>query len=202
MNPVSMSHRRVRASAAACGVLIAGLAPAPAAAQTTASTPPVVGESLLENTFGPLFANSFKHHHHRFSRHARLSAHGRAIAPEGAPLRIRRLIRAANRITFTPYVWGGGHGSFQASGYDCSGSVSYALHGAGVLGTPEASGALTAYGRPGPGRWVTIYANGGHVYMTVAGLRYDTSAHGVGGSRWTRDQRGGSGYIVRHPAGL
>ena len=163
--------------------------------------PPVIGESLLPDTLGPLFALGQKHHRHH-GRHARLSAHGRAIAPDGAPLRIRRLIRAANHITFTPYVWGGGHGSFQASGYDCSGSVSYALHGAGVLGTPEASGALSAYGRPGPGRWVTIYANGGHVYMTVAGLRFDTSAHGVSGSRWTRELRGGEGYVVRHPAGL
>lgn len=87
-----------------------------------------------------------------------------------------RLRRAGNRIATRPYVWGGGHGSFKATGYDCSGSVSYVLHGAGLLDAPLASGGLATYGEPGPGKHVTIYANGGHVFMTINGRRYDTSA--------------------------
>jgi hypothetical protein len=132
----------------------------------------------------------------------RLSAHHRAYVPSGAPTRVRRLIRAANRIARTPYVWGGGHGTWRAAGYDCSGSVSYALHGAGLLNRAATSGDLVAFGRPGKGRWITIYANGGHAYMMVAGVRYDTSARSSAGSRWTSALRGSGGYVARHPAGL
>jgi hypothetical protein len=139
---------------------------------------------------------------HHSTRRARLTAHGRALVPAGAPLKVRRLIRAGNRIARTPYVWGGGHGSWSAAGYDCSGSVGYALHGARLLNQAVTSGALTSFGRAGRGRWVTIYANGGHVYMVVAGLRFDTSARNETGSRWTRAVRASGGYTVRHPAGL
>ena len=141
-------------------------------------------------------------HRHHHTRRARITATGRAIAPAGAPLAVKRIIRAGNRIAHTPYVWGGGHGSWSASGYDCSGSVGYALHGARLISQAVTSGALTTFGRSGPGRWVTIYANGGHVYMTVAGLRFDTSARDDTGSRWTRAERSPAGYTVRHPAGL
>ncbi|MGI8863436.1 MAG: peptidoglycan-binding protein [Solirubrobacteraceae bacterium] len=133
---------------------------------------------------------------------ARIS-NGLAIAPADAPASVRAVIAAGNRIAFTPYVWGGGHGSWNDSGYDCSGSVSYALHGGGLLSSPEDSGTLESYGRSGPGTWITIWANGGHVYMYVAGLRFDTSAQGeTGGSRWTRQGRSNSGYVERHPSGL
>ncbi len=131
-----------------------------------------------------------------------LNRDGTASAPVDAPPSVRRLIAAGNQITFTPYVWGGGHGSWQARGYDCSGSVSYALHGGGLLSTSRTSGGLESYGRGGRGRWITLYANGGHVFMTVAGLRFDTSGRTGHESRWQRDTRSGAGYVVRHPAGL
>lgn len=136
------------------------------------------------------------------TRRLRLSGSGRAIVPADAPAAIKRLIRAGNRIARKPYVWGGGHGSWDAAGYDCSGSLSYALHAAGVLDTPLASGGLASYGKAGRGKWVTIYANGGHTYMVVAGLRFDTTAFKQTGSRWARDTRSEGGYVVRHPAGL
>jgi hypothetical protein len=116
--------------------------------------------------------------------------------------RLTRLIRAANRIATAPYRYGGGHGSYHDSGYDCSGSVSYALHFAGLLRTPLDSSGLESYGEPGPGRHVTIYANAGHAYMTVDGRRFDTSAIRETGSRWTSTSRSSSGYVVRHPRGL
>jgi cell wall-associated NlpC family hydrolase len=114
-----------------------------------------------------------------------------------------RLRRAGDRIATRPYAYGGGHGSFQAAGYDCSGSVSYVLHGAGLLSRPLASGDFTAYGEPGPGRHVTVYANGGHAFMVIDGRRYDTSAMSQsGGSRWATAPRSSAGYVARHPAGL
>ena len=115
---------------------------------------------------------------------------------------IAGMIAAGNRIATTPYIYGGGHSSFNAAGYDCSGSVSYVLHGGGVLGSPLDSTAFMSWGEPGPGRHVTIYANSGHAYMVINGRRYDTSAVSETGSRWTRTMRSSSGYVVRHPAGL
>ena len=113
-----------------------------------------------------------------------------------------RVIAAANRIAGSPYKYGGGHGSFNDSGYDCSGSVSYALHGGGLLNAPRASGGFTSYGAPGPGRRITIYASSGHMYMVVDGRRFDTSARSQTGNRWTSEQRSTAGYAVRHPVGL
>lgn len=128
---------------------------------------------------------------------------GLAVAPSDAPASVEDVIAAANKIAFKPYIYGGGHGSFNDSGYDCSGSVSYALHGGGLLSSPEDSSQLESYGSAGRGTWITIYANAGHTYMMVAGLRFDTSAQDSGrGSRWTTQGRSGSGYVVRHPSGL
>jgi len=115
---------------------------------------------------------------------------------------IHRLVRAANRIATMPYKYGGGHGTYHDSGYDCSGSVSYALHFAGLLRTPLDSSGLMSYGLRGRGRHITIYANAGHAYMTVDGRRFDTSAIRETGSRWTSTARSSSGYVVRHPPGL
>jgi hypothetical protein len=112
------------------------------------------------------------------------------------------VVAAANRIAGTPYKYGGGHGSFNDSGYDCSGSVSYALHGGGLLGTPLDSSGFMSYGASGPGKRITIYANPGHVYMVIDGRRFDTSARRETGSRWSGTQRGSGGYVVRHPRGL
>ena len=121
----------------------------------------------------------------------------------GGRLRVvQRVIAAGDRIAGTPYKWGGGHGSFSDWGYDCSGSVSYALHGGGLLRSPLSSGDFESYGQPGPGRRITIYANSGHVYMVVDGRRFDTSARRITGSRWTSEMRSTAGYVVRHPAGL
>jgi hypothetical protein len=134
---------------------------------------------------------------------ATLTPDGLAVAPANAPQAVQQVIAAGNRIAFKPYIYGGGHGSFNAAGYDCSGSVSYALHGGHLLTTPEDSGELESYGSAGPGQWITIWANGGHTYMYVAGLRFDTSAQSsTGGSRWTKSKRSNAGYVERHPAGL
>jgi cell wall-associated NlpC family hydrolase len=132
-----------------------------------------------------------------------LNSDGTVSAPASAPDAVKNAIAAANKIAFTPYVFGGGHGSFTSSGYDCSGSVSYALHGGGLLSSPEDSSQLESYGSSGPGQWITIWANSGHTYMQIAGLFYDTSgAPGRGGDRWsTKNPSGTSGYIVRHPTG-
>lgn len=116
--------------------------------------------------------------------------------------RIHRLIRAANRIATAPYRYGGGHGSYRDSGYDCSGSISYALHYAGLLRTSLDSSGFMSYGLPGRGRHITIYAHSGHAYMVVDGRRFDTSAISETGSRWTRTHRSSAGYVVRHPPGL
>jgi len=115
---------------------------------------------------------------------------------------VSRIISAGDEIATRPYVFGGGHGSFQSEGYDCSGSVSYALHGAGLLSSPEDSSALESYGEPGPGRYITIYANAEHAYMVVDGKRFDTVALQEGGSRWGGPSSDGGGFVERHPAGL
>ncbi len=120
----------------------------------------------------------------------------------GIPIRVSRAIAAANRIARAPYVYGGGHASFTSSSYDCSGSLSYVLHAAVRLRRPLDSSGLATYGSPGPGRFITIYANPGHAFMVIRGRRYDTSARGAGGSRWTSTMRGTAGYTVRHPPGL
>jgi peptidoglycan hydrolase-like protein with peptidoglycan-binding domain len=115
---------------------------------------------------------------------------------------IARVIAAADEIATRPYVWGGGHGSFESEGYDCSGSVSYALHGGGLLSSPEDSTGLESYGEPGPGRYITIYANAEHAYMVIDGKRFDTVALAEDGSRWGGAGDDGGGFVERHPDGL
>jgi cell wall-associated NlpC family hydrolase len=128
---------------------------------------------------------------------------GIAVAPVDAPSVVAAVIQAGNAIARTPYKWGGGHGAWSDNGYDCSGSVSFALAGAGLLGEPLTSGQLMKYGAPGPGRWITIYANGTHTFMFVAGLRFDTSGRtGPLGTRWQPALRPTSGFVARHPPGL
>jgi cell wall-associated NlpC family hydrolase len=132
-----------------------------------------------------------------------LSPDGRtAVAPAGAPPQVVAAVAAANRITRKPYRYGGGHGRFEDSGYDCSGAVSYVLHGAGLLARTRDSSGLMRYGERGAGRWISVYAHGGHAYVVVAGLRFDTSGRGEEGPRWRPERRSGSGYTVRHPTGL
>ena len=127
---------------------------------------------------------------------------GMVQPPAGAPEAVRQVIAAGNAIATLPYIYGGGHASFHADGYDCSGSVSYALAAAGLVSSPMVSGDFESWGEAGPGRWITIYANAGHVWMEVAGWRFDTVALAESGTRWARGGGEFSGFVVRHPAGL
>jgi hypothetical protein len=126
-----------------------------------------------------------------------------ALAPAAAPAAVKRVIAAGNHIRTTPYIWGGGHLAWVANGYDCSGSVSYALHGGKLLESPLVSGSFMTWGEEGPGKWITIYANKAHVYMVVAGLRFDTGGdlEGETGPRWHTEPPYPKGFIVRHPVG-
>jgi peptidoglycan hydrolase CwlO-like protein len=124
-----------------------------------------------------------------------------ASAPEAAPEQVKGAIAAANAIAMTPYIWGGGHGSFESSGYDCSGAVSYALHGGGLLESPLDSTGLETWGEAGPGKWITVYANAEHAWMIIAGLAFDTV--GGPGPRWhSSPVDSPEGFIARHPPGL
>jgi membrane-bound lytic murein transglycosylase B len=131
-----------------------------------------------------------------------IQPNGLAAAPASAPPAVKAAIAAANSIATTPYVWGGGHASFYSYGYDCSGAVSFALYGAGLLDSPLTSGSLESYGEPGPGKWITIYANAEHTYMVIGGLRWDTVGDANGtGPRWHAEPPYPQGFVVRHPAG-
>jgi hypothetical protein len=127
---------------------------------------------------------------------------GIALPPLEAPDAVRQMIEAGNVIARTPYLWGGGHGKWVDTGYDCSGSVSFVLASAGYLEAPLASGPLMSWGEPGRGRWVTVYSHPGHVYMEVAGIRFDTSGARETGSRWQNELRSNAGFVARHPPGL
>jgi len=123
-----------------------------------------------------------------------------ASVPSAAPSAVAAAIEAANSIATTPYIWGGGHGSFESSGYDCSGAVSFALHGGGFLSSPLDSTGLETWGVPGPGKWITVYANAEHAWMIIAGLAFDTV--GGPGPRWhSSPVDSPSGFVARHPAG-
>jgi peptidoglycan hydrolase CwlO-like protein len=135
--------------------------------------------------------------------HATIDSNGDAIPPSNAPLAVRGAIAAANQIDDLPYIWGGGHGSFTASGYDCSGAVSFMLHGGGFLSSPLDSTGLEVWGDSGGGNWITVFANSGHAWAYVAGLRWDTGGPGGGnGPRWSTVMRDdASSFVARHPAG-
>jgi Putative peptidoglycan binding domain len=171
-----MSRRNQRAlqRSVARGETLPGYVPEP----EVPAAPPVSGETA---TIGP---------------------DGLAIAPASAPEAVKAMIDAGNRIHDKPYKYGGGHGRWNDTGYDCSGSMSYVLHAAGLLDTALDSTGFMRWGEPGPGQWVTNYANSGHSYMVIAGLRFDTSGRAGDGSRWDTEMRSAKGYTVRHPAGL
>ena len=174
-------------------LLVASLACAvPAMAQTGGAAPPGSTTTTTTTTTTPTAPGST----------AQLRPNGKALPPAGAPRQIRKAIKAGNRIHKKPYIWGGGHRAFKSSGYDCSGAVSYVLHAAGLLRSPLASGPLMTWGSPGIGSWITVYANSGHAWMTVAGLRFDTSSAGESlnqgsGPRWRSTMRSGTGYTAR-----
>ena len=133
---------------------------------------------------------------------ARLLANGMLIPPNSAPPKVKAVIAAANKIRTKPYIYGGGHARWYDRGYDCSGSVSFALHGGGFLESPLPSGPMEKWGEEGEGRWITVYANAGHAYAVIAGVRWDTSGDASGtGPRWHEDLRDNVGYVARHPTG-
>jgi hypothetical protein len=131
---------------------------------------------------------------------------GLAAAPMSAPAAVQQVVWAGNEIVGLPYIFGGGHASFDSPGYDCSGTVSFALHAGNLLATPEDSSEFMAWGSHGAGRWIAVFGNSGHAYMDVAGLRLDTSAAddptNQQGPRWRPLRSGNGGYTVRHPLGL
>ena len=146
---------------------------------------------------------------------AQLMPDGSAAAPADAPPEVQQAIWAANKIQDKPYIYGGGHRDFEAKGYDCSGTVSYALHGGALLDSPLDSGSFMRWGEAGVGQWITVYTNPGHAYAVIAGLRLDTSAAGVTrartfqhkkalerGPRWRPTERSSRGYKRRHPVGF
>jgi cell wall-associated NlpC family hydrolase len=138
---------------------------------------------------------------------ATLQSDGSAVAPSDAPRQVRKAINAGNRIRTKPYLWGGGHRKFNAKGYDCSGAISYVLHAAGMLKRPLSSGPFMRWASPGLGQWITVYANRGHMYAVIAGLRYDTSAVGESlnqgsGPRWRSTARSSTGYAARFYPGF
>jgi cell wall-associated NlpC family hydrolase len=128
---------------------------------------------------------------------------GIALPPPDAPQEVKDVVNNANLIVGRPYIWGGGHGSWYSYGYDCSGSVSFALFGGGMIPRPLTSSELEGWGAPGPGRWITVYANASHTFAEIAGLRWDTSGTESGsGPRWHLASRPTDGYVVRHPPGF
>ncbi len=194
MRSDTLSGRRKLALAGL--LLVASLAGAvPAMAQTGGAAPP--GSTTTTTTTTPTAPGGT----------AQLQSDGTALPPANAPRPVRKAIKAANRIHTKPYIWGGGHRSFRSKGYDCSGAVSYVLHAAGLLRSPLASGPLMRWGSPGVGSWITVYANRSHAWMTVAGLRFDTSGAGESlnqgsGPRWRFNLRSATGYAVRYYPGL
>jgi cell wall-associated NlpC family hydrolase len=129
---------------------------------------------------------------------------GRAIAPRNAPAAVKKVIAAANKIRSKPYIWGGGHARWWDAGYDCSGAVSYALHGGALLSSPLPSGPMESWGLAGKGRWITVYANAGHAYAVIAGLRWDTAGNTSGtGPRWHESTAAAASgrFVARHPEG-
>lgn len=175
--------------ATTCLAALAGTANA----QTTSAATTAGGGAVAGTPLSKLTAAGSK---------AKLTSTGLAIPPANAPAKVQAAIRAGNTIAKKPYKWGGGHALLNDSGYDCSGSVSYALRGGRLMTSAMASTGFMSWGRRGPGRWITIRAHGGHVYMLIAGLRFDTSARGIGGSRWTAQMRSPRGFVATHPAGL
>ncbi|MCX6855047.1 MAG: peptidoglycan endopeptidase [Verrucomicrobia bacterium] len=128
---------------------------------------------------------------------------GKAVPPAGLPKKVMQAISAGNEIVGKPYKYGGGHASFNDTGYDCSATVSYALHGAGLIDSVGTSGSLRKYGKSGAGKYITVYAKSGHTFIVIAGLRLDTGYNGENeGPKWSTRSRPIKGYVLRHPSGL
>src|SRR3954451_21470477 len=200
---------QLRYCIAAFACLVACAVPAVATARTTAGGDQSYTSSGGASPDDPQFKPHGK---------AMLLSNGQAIAPDDAPPQVKAIIEAGNKIATLPYVYGGGHNAkFSGRGYDCSGSVSYALHGGGLLDAPLDSSSFMSWGDKGPGSWITIYTNPGHAFMVIAGLRFDRSrrpptagaarhrprrSSSTTSSRWSTTMRPADGYKVRHPVGF
>ncbi len=186
-------------SAYLLAVVLIGVLAVPAAAQTVATPTSLMGGSAFGEA-NPADAL------HTAGEDAKLLANGKAAVPAGAPEAVQQAIAAANQIIGRPYVYGGGHRSFLSRGYDCSGTVSFALHGGDLLDGPLDSSSFLRWGASGRGDWITIYTNPGHMFVVIAGLRLDTSAagdpRGGKGPRWRPTLRSTAGFRARHPVGL
>jgi cell wall-associated NlpC family hydrolase len=194
----TLSHKRRLAVAGITALCVLALA-VPAAAQTGGSGPPG-GTTTTTTTTTPAPVGP--------PGKAKIRKDGTAVAPADAPPQIQSAIAAANAIHTMPYRWGGGHRSFSDTGYDCSGAVSYVLHAAGLLASPMTSGGFaSSWGVAGKGRWITVYGNASHVYMVVAGKRFDTSSGGDrwnqgSGPRWRKKKRAPAGYTQKYYPGF
>jgi cell wall-associated NlpC family hydrolase len=197
----TLSRRRRLAVAGITTLFVLAIA-VPAAAQTGGSGPPGSTTTTTPSTTSPTPAPVGP------PGKAKIRKDGTAVAPADAPPAIQSAIAAANAIHTMPYVWGGGHRTFFDSGYDCSGAVSYVLHAAGLLASPMTSGGLAqSWGVPGKGRWITVYGNASHVYMIVAGKRFDTSSGGDrwnqgSGPRWRKKKRRPVGFTQKYYPGF
>ena len=183
MDPATPSRRRLgRGLAAVAAVCAVAALPAPALADSGGIGGPGSGGS----NSGPAGKAKLRN--------------GLAVPPSNAPVRVKKVIRAANDIAKGKgYCMGGGHGSWRDNCYDCSGAVSYALHGGGFVNSPMPSGSYRNWGKRGKGKWITVYAHSGHMYAVIAGLRFDTSMTAGKGPGWSKDMRSSSGFSVRHP---
>lgn len=200
-------------------VVLALVVPTPVAAQSSAPGPDTGGAEYAPEAAAPAPAPGKPGAYTGptvAGTKAKLLRDGTAAAPAAAPPQVQQAVWAANTLQQKPYVYGGGHASFKANGYDCSGTVSFALNAAGLLKSPLDSGSFMRWGESGKGSWITVYTHSGHAYVVIAGLRLDTSSAGVtgrGGRRWARSatERGprwrptgrpSAGFTLRHPAGL
>jgi hypothetical protein len=188
--PVDRLHRHPRAVDPAAG-LPAGVSPATPA---DARLPRPVSDAEIRRE---LAASGIP-----AGNRAALTPDGLAVAPLAAPATVQSVIDAGNQIARLPYRYGGGHQAWVDTAYDCSASISFAFAAAGLISAPMVSGELAQWGDPGPGRWITVFANGGHTFMYVAGLRFDTGGLAATGSRWQAAGRDTAGFAVRHPPGL
>jgi hypothetical protein len=168
--------------------------------------PPVVLILALILRGSQLYAATFPESGPTIASSRAALRNGIALAPADAPLAVKRAIWAANQLRSKPYRYGGGHRSFRDSAYDCSGTVSYALGGAGLISSPLSSSDFRRYGERGQGRWITVYARNGHTFAVIAGLRLDTtpgeSSRYRWAPRWQTSTRGPAGFEARHPVGL
>ncbi len=169
--------------------------------QTTATSPPGYGGTEYGKTPGPPPGPTPTGLKTVPGNRAKVLRDGTAAAPENAPAEVKKIIASGNEIAKLPYKWGGGHSVWRDSGYDCTGSTTYALRTTFRRGRYPTFG-YSSWQLPGKGRWITTYASSYHVYMIVAGLRFDTSGLHVAGSRWTNESRSSAGFVARHPAGF